>query len=76
MKKILDYRVYLLISLISLFIGGLSNLFHQNMDSETFALIAFIFFTIAVVMVAFEELFSIRPTAAKKIKSLSRIWKK
>jgi hypothetical protein len=57
-------------------IGGLLNIFQGDTDSEKFALVAFSFFTVAVVVVAFEELFSSRPSVIKKIKSLSRIWKK
>lgn len=76
MGKIYNYRVYLLISLISLFSGGLSSMFRVDNNSEKFALVAFIFFTIAVTIVALEEFFFLRPTIAKKLKSISRIWKK
>lgn len=76
MKNIYNYRVYLLISLISLFLGGLSSLLRVDINPEKFALVAFVFFTIAVIMVAFEEFISLRPNAIKKFKSLSRIWKK
>lgn len=76
MKRIYNYRIYLVISLISLFAGGLLNVLSIDTDSEKFALLAFYFFTIAVVIAAFEELISSRPYIAKKIKLLSRIWKK
>ena len=59
-----------------MFIGGLLNILQGDTDSETFALVAFYFFTIAVVVVALEELFSSRPNIPKKLKSLSRRWKK
>jgi len=76
MKNIYNYRVYLVISLISLFTGSLQNMLRIDSGSEKFALAAFYFFVIAVVIVAFEEFFSSRPHLAQKIKSLSRIWKK
>ncbi len=76
MKNIYSYRVFLLISLISLLIGGLLNIFQGDADSEKFALVAFSFFTIAVVVIAFEELSSPRASIIKKIKSLSQIWKR
>lgn len=76
MKIIYNYRFYLLISLISLFIAGLLSMFRVDSSTESFALVAFIFFSIAVAVVAFEEFFYARPNALKKIKSLSRIWKK
>jgi len=76
MKNIYSYRVYLLISLMSLLTGVLLNVFQGDTDSEKFALVAFFFFSTAVVVVAFEELFSSRSSVMKKIKSFSRIWKK
>lgn len=76
MKKNYNYRIYLLISLISLFVGGLLSMLGTGIDSEGCALVAFIFFSIAVIMVALEEFFSLRPNVAKKLKSLFLIWKK
>lgn len=76
MKNIYNYRVYLIISLMSLFIGGLLNIFQDDARSEKIALIALFFFTIAVVIVAFEQLPFARPNIIKKIKSLLLIWKK
>ena len=76
MKSIYNYQVYLAISLISLFTGCLLNIFRIDTYSEKLALVAFSFFTIAVVIVAFEELFSSRPGIVKKIKFFFRRWKK
>ena len=76
MKKIYNYRVYLLVSLTSLLLGGLSNIIQGDSDSETFALIAFVFFTIAVAIVAIDEFFVSRPNVLKKLRSISLVWKK
>lgn len=76
MKIILNYRIYLFISLISLFLNGLLSLFRPSRDPERFAIIAFISFAIAVAIAALEEFFSSRPNNAKKLKSLFRRWKK
>lgn len=76
MKNIYNYRVYLVISLTSLFIGGLLNIFQDDTRSEKIALIALSFFTIAVVIVAIEQLPFVSPNIIKKIKSRLFIWKK
>lgn len=76
MKNIYNYRVYLIISLTSLFVGGLLNIFQDDARSEKIALIALSFFTIAVVIVAIEQLPFAKPNIIKKIKSLLLIWKK
>lgn len=61
---------------MSMLIACLLNIFQGDTDSEKFAIVAFSFFTIAVIMVALEEFFSLNPNIAKKLKSLFRIWKK
>lgn len=77
LKNIYNYRWYLTISLISLLGGCVLNVLQLDViSSETFAIVAFFFFTVAVVLVALEEFPASRKNIVKKIKPFLRVWKK